>query len=176
MKDIIVARAWYRFTIVRFNKPLPYSLHIYTRLLYDKSINLLYTTPDSDGILLRDYSVFEVPLGAVIVDRNDKIYIVKDGCKTELYTRYGVISAENLCKMDINTLKEIEREIMETYGIKCYDLITAALYYSAKLGLARFLYNLENLKKFKDTIELHTKLRELAKTIPPDQELEVDYQ
>jgi len=127
--------------------------------------------------------------GTVII-YGDKYFIAKDGCSGTVATAAGTVSVKNLCHIDDKTLEEVAKEVAEVFNIPyakaAANKAAVALYYSAKIGAAEFVQlpsraekkeqkkQEQKPKELAELEELWRRLLELAKTIPPDQELEVE--
>jgi len=151
---------------------------VYTKLWLDEASNLLYTYREYQIIGNNTYSL---PIGAVVYYGN-KLFIVKEGCEGRVQTNRGTVLVRNLCVVDEKIIENISNDIPKLFGIpnlRAYDKIATTVFYSATQRLAMFV-NLPKPKKeqlqqhlvSKELEELYRKLMNLAKTIPPDQELE----
>jgi len=123
--------------------------------------------------------------GSVVI-YGDKYFIVKENCSGVVDTTRGRISVKNLCLVDDKTLEDVAKEVSEVFEIPYVKAsafpVVLALYYFAKIGVAEFVNLPKKIQQHEQKIEVEAKefkelinkLLELAKTISPDQELELE--
>jgi len=127
---------------------------------------------------------WSLPIGTAVL-YGGEVFVVDKGCiSMTVGSPGGPISVTNMCHVDEKTLSEVAKEVAEVFNIPyvkaAADKIALALYYAAKKGLAELVWLPEKQKKEQKTRELQEleelwqKLLELAKSLPPDQELEVE--
>jgi len=114
-------------------------------------------------------------------------FIVRSGCRATVNTSIGTAYVENLCPIDGATFRELVEEISALFGVPepRIDGFAVALYYSAKIGAAEFNELPETARLILqgqkggaaeeevELAELQVKLRKVAKSVPPDQELDI---
>jgi len=127
-------------------------------------------------------------LEGTVVRFEDAFFVVKRGCRETVNTSLGTAYVENLCYIDEDTFREMAEEVSVLFGIpkQKIDRFVLALYYSAKIGAAKFDYLPTPVKppeikepkrpktpEEKELEELRQKLYEIAGRVPPDKELEI---
>jgi len=153
--------------------------------------------PQCSTFLLQRGAYHPFKHGSVVVYGNE-LFVVADRCpETTVATAAGTVKVRNLCRLTDHVLEVAAREIADEFDIPyakaAADRIAAALYYSAKFGAAilvttpklrRQIQQIQQKQKqeqqeqkpkeLAELEELWRRFLELAKTIPPDQELEVE--